>query len=83
MNALTLQLLEFIAARPRHRDELLDAWHTTCPRLSIWEDACIDGLVDGAPDARDIYTLSAKGRALLEANRRAPTVADSGHPARP
>jgi hypothetical protein len=68
--ALTLQLLEFIAERPRSHAEVLDAWHTTCPRLSIWEDACIAGLIDGDADDRRIVRLSAKGALLLDAHRR-------------
>jgi hypothetical protein len=24
----------------------MEVWRTSCPRLSIWEDACIDGLID-------------------------------------
>ena len=48
--ALTLQLLAWIAARPRTYGETMEAWRTTCPRLTIWEDAVSDGLVtvDGA-----------------------------------
>ena len=44
--ALTIQMLQWISERPRVYAEVLDAWHTTCPRLSIWEDACGDGLID-------------------------------------
>jgi len=63
--ALTLQLLEWIAAQPRTHAEVLDAWRTTCPRLSIWEDACIDGLIDGDAAPGGIVRLSRKGRDLL------------------
>jgi len=45
-DALTLQMLEWIASAPRTRAEVLEVWRTSCPRLSIWEDACIDGLVE-------------------------------------
>jgi len=65
---LRLQLLEWIAAKPRPYAEVLDAWRTSCPRLSIWEDACIDGLIDSSNDGNDVVTLSAKGRAFLAAN---------------
>ena len=44
--ALTLQLLEWVAARPRMYDEALEAWRTSCPRLSVWEDAVIGGFVE-------------------------------------
>ncbi len=64
---LRLQLLEWIDARPRTYAEVLDAWRTSCPRLSIWEDACIDGLIDCSPDAGHVVSLSDKGRALLPA----------------
>ena len=70
--ALTLQLLEWIAARPRSYAETIEAWRTTCPRLSIWEDACIDGLIGGvAGDGEGKFViLSLKGAALLEEHRK-------------
>jgi hypothetical protein len=68
--ALTLQLLEWISDRPRSYAELLDAWRTTCPRMSIWEDACSDGLIDCEPGTGHIVALSSKGRALLQAHRQ-------------
>lgn len=43
--ALTLQLLEWIGERPRSYAETLEAWKTSCPRLTIWEDAVAEGLV--------------------------------------
>ena len=56
---LRRQLLEWIAERPRTYADVLDAWRTSCPRLSIWEDACIDGLIDS--DGAERVRLSAKG----------------------
>jgi len=63
--ALTLQLLEWIADHPRRYDEALEVWRTACPRLSIWEDACIDGLIDCEPGSR-LVSVSAKGKLLLQ-----------------
>lgn len=40
-----LQFLEWVADRPRNYHETMDAWRTSCPRISVWEDALIDGLV--------------------------------------
>jgi hypothetical protein len=71
-DALTVQLLEWIRHKPRAYDEVVETWRTTCPRLSIWEDACIGGLIDYEPDGDRIVHVSAKGRALLEASSRAP-----------
>lgn len=65
--ALTLQLLQSLAERPRPYAEVLETWRTSCPRLSIWEDACIDGLVDCMPETQ-LVTVSTRGRALLAAN---------------
>jgi hypothetical protein len=70
--ALTRQLLEWIAEKPRTYAEVLDAWRTTCPRLSIWEDACIDGLIDRDPAGDGFVALSLKGRALAESWVRGP-----------
>ena len=42
---LTLQFLAWVAECPRGYAETMDAWRTSCPRLSIWEDARLDGLV--------------------------------------
>ena len=64
--ALTLQLLQWIHQRSCTREEVLDAWRTSCPRLSIWEDACVDGLVE-FPPGDGFVRVSAKGRALLQA----------------
>jgi hypothetical protein len=61
---LTLQLLRWIAERPRTYGEALEAWHTTCPRLSIWEDACADGLIDRQTSPS--VGLTPKGRARLQ-----------------
>lgn len=42
---LILDLVEWLAARPRPYDEVMAAWRTSCPRLTIWEDALDRGLV--------------------------------------
>jgi hypothetical protein len=43
--AQTQQLLTWLEERPRTYDEALEAWHSHCPRLTVWEDAVIAGLV--------------------------------------
>jgi D-3-phosphoglycerate dehydrogenase len=39
VQALILDLLEWIAPRPRSYAEVIDAWRTSCPRLPVWEEA--------------------------------------------
>jgi len=59
--ALTRQMLEWISSTPRTREEVLQVWRTSCPRLSIWEDACIDGLVEfGVGGAVTVTELGAQ-----------------------
>ena len=43
--ALTIDLLAWIDSRTRSYEETIEAWKTSCPRLSIWDDAVVDGLV--------------------------------------
>jgi hypothetical protein len=45
VGAPTEQLLAWIAEGPRTYAETMEAWRTSCPRLSVWEDAVADGLV--------------------------------------
>jgi hypothetical protein len=70
--ALLLDLVEWLAAGPRDYAEVMDAWRTSCPRLTIWEDALDQGYVtrqsrDGAPP---VVTVTPLGRALLEREGR-------------
>lgn len=67
--ALTLQMLEWLAVRPRDYREVMEAWRTSCPRLTIWEDAWSDGLLDRDPSTGRVL-VSEKGRALLARHRR-------------
>ncbi len=45
LRPLILDLVAFVAERPRPYAEVLDAWRTSCPRLTVWEDAVEGGLV--------------------------------------
>lgn len=64
LRPLILDLVAFVAERPRPYAEVLDAWRTSCPRLTVWEDAVDAGLVrlqDGIVEA------TVKGRSALAA----------------
>jgi hypothetical protein len=71
---IMVQFLAWVAERPRSYGETMDAWRTSCPRLSVWEDATLDGLVrrTPGPDGVTLVRLTASGRALLEAASPAP-----------
>ena len=34
---LLLQFLAWVAARPRAYADTMEAWRTSCPRISVWE----------------------------------------------
>ncbi|MBM3533421.1 MAG: hypothetical protein FJX60_10350 [Alphaproteobacteria bacterium] len=63
-NALTLQFLDWVASGRRTHADVMDAWRSSCPRLSIWEDALLDGLVRYDGDRR-IVELTEQGLAAL------------------
>lgn len=54
----------------------MEAWRSTCPRHSVWEDAFADGLLEvadnGATLQQSDVALTARGRALLSAAKCDP-----------
>ena len=46
---LTIDFLAWLAAEPRDYVDVMDAWRTSFPRLTIWEDAIDAGLVTRCP----------------------------------
>jgi hypothetical protein len=67
LRLLTVQFLAWVAERPRTYAETMEAWRTSCPRLSVWEDATLDGLVslEGGPDRQTLVCLTPAGQAVL------------------
>jgi D-3-phosphoglycerate dehydrogenase len=39
VDAVVLDLLEWIGPRPRRHGKVIAAWRTSCPRLPVWEEA--------------------------------------------
>jgi hypothetical protein len=68
---LTRQFLAWLAEGERSYAEVMEAWRTSCPRLSIWEDATLAGLVqrEQGPDGTTRVVLTPRGRAMLEGER--------------
>lgn len=61
-----LQFLAWVADRQRNHADVMDAWQSSCPRLSVWEDAVIDGYAQFAGDAARNVVLTPRGRAVLD-----------------
>lgn len=64
---IMVQFLAWIAECPRSYAETMEAWRTSCPRLSVWEDATSDGLVRRrpGPGGCTLVRLTARGRSAL------------------
>ena len=72
VEALILDLLEWVAIRDRSYEEVMDAWRTSCPKLPVWEDANERGFILRRHDVgRELVVdLSAVGRRFLEESGR-------------
>lgn len=70
VEALILDLLEWVAIRDRSYEEVMDAWRTSCPKLPVWEDANDRGLVRSERvNGRTIVRITSSGLALLERSK--------------
>jgi hypothetical protein len=66
---LMVEFLSWLSNRHRTYDEASEAWRSTCPRHTVWEDAFIDGLVQITMTDRSDQcevTLTRRGQAVLE-----------------
>jgi hypothetical protein len=69
---LVLDFVEWIAREPRLYSEVIATWRTSCPRLTIWDDAVDHGYVERETIAGFglIVTVTDDGEKLLRANGR-------------
>jgi hypothetical protein len=72
---LMIQLLEWVAARPRCYAEVMEAWRTSCPRLPVWEAALEADLLrvehaSGTAMGACMVTLTGRGRDVLAGEGR-------------
>ena len=59
IESLMLDLVEWLEHRPRTYAEAMEVWRTSCPRLTVWEDAVDGGLIAIAADAHGVLRASA------------------------
>ena len=73
VDALILDLLDWIGPQSRPYAEVMDAWRTSCPRLPVWEEANARGYIIREHSHRTgaRISLSPLGLAALEQRRRA------------
>jgi hypothetical protein len=58
------EFLTWVADRPRFYPEAREGWHS-CPHISVWEDAFVDGLIRIENGGTRAVTLTASGRRVL------------------
>lgn len=46
VDMLLCDMLNWLARDARPYDEVMDAWRTSCPRLTVWEEATERGYVE-------------------------------------
>lgn len=61
--ALLIDFLAWLVTGERPYAEVMDAWRTSCPRLTVWEDALEAGWIERRPGAG--VALTDEGRAWL------------------
>ena len=69
---LVLDFVEWIAREPRTYGEVIATWKTSCPRLTIWEDAADCGYVarESVAGSGLFIAVTAAGAEFLRVHRR-------------
>jgi len=72
VDALIVDLLEWIGPAPRPYSEVMEAWRTSCPRLPVWEEANSRGFIARSHEAGHaaLVSVTASGRDFVNAHRR-------------
>ena len=67
LTPLIFDSLSWLAREPRAYGEVMDAWRTSCPRLTVWEDAIDAGFITHAHASGQPMRigLTRRGEALL------------------
>jgi hypothetical protein len=71
LDPLILDLLEWVEHGPRPYAEMIEAWRTSCPRLTVWEDAIDRGFMArvSQPGKLAQVELTEAGRGFIAGQR--------------
>jgi hypothetical protein len=84
VSLLMREFLTWVSLRRRTYADAMEAWRSSCPRHTVWEDALADGLIQfeaGGTLQQSQVTLTPRGRALLlpeKSGRSTPTDSPPG-----
>jgi hypothetical protein len=71
IDALIVDLLKWLASGERTYEEVMEAWRTSCPRLTVWEDANDRGLIASERlNGCSVVRPSSAGLELLQKHAR-------------
>ena len=76
ISLLMREFLSWVATRRRTYADAMEAWRSSCPRHTVWEDALVEGLIRvewGSPVQQSEVTLTPRGRTFLNAERSGPS----------
>jgi hypothetical protein len=76
LSLLMREFLTWVSSRRRTYAEAMEAWRSSCPRHTVWEDALVDGLIQVASDGplqQSEVMLTPRGRAALDRNQNPET----------
>ena len=74
VDPLILDLIEWVAKAPRPYAEVMEAWRTSCPRLTVWEDAVDQGYLvrERTEGGEVVVRITPLGRKHLRDSGRLP-----------
>ncbi len=61
--SLIVDLVQWVADEPRPYSQVMNAWRSSCPRLTIWED-CVDARLVHVDER--MVSVTQRGIALLQ-----------------
>ena len=72
LDPLIYDFVAWLAREPKSYAVVIDTWRTSCPRLTVWEDAVEKGLVTRSyvPGEGQYVAISEAGLAFLRAYER-------------
>lgn len=62
VDSLVFDLVEWVGKEPRTYRQVMEAWRTSCPRLTVWEEAVDRGLLVRSGES---VLVTEAGRAFL------------------
>jgi hypothetical protein len=75
VEALILDLLQWLANGEKKYEEVMEAFRTSCPKLPVWEDANDRGLITSERvNGQTVVRIPSSGLALLDQRGLGPKI---------